>query len=66
LLEKYDNKLDEMQEDIEVKELKIYEYEKNIENSEDKIKFESVEEKIKFLVKMLHHLREIHNDKSKL
>ena len=27
LLEKYDNKLDEMQEDIENKELKIFEYE---------------------------------------
>ena len=27
LLEKYDNKLDEMQEDIEIKELKIFEYE---------------------------------------
>ena len=52
LLEKYDNKLDEMQEDIEIKELKIFEYEKD-KDSNEKIKFESVEEKIQFLVKML-------------
>ena len=45
LLEKYDNKLDEMQEDIEIKELKIYEYELE-KPSQDRIRFESVEEKI--------------------
>ena len=50
-----------MQEDIEIKELKIYEYEVE-KPSEERIKFESVEEKIQFLVQMLQRLRDMHND----
>jgi hypothetical protein len=46
LLEKYDNKLDELQEDLEIRELKIIEYEKDMSESKDKIKIESLEEKI--------------------
>lgn len=53
-----------MQEDIEIKELKIYEYEVE-KPSEERIKFESVEEKIQFLVQMLQRLRDMHNDKDK-
>jgi hypothetical protein len=49
LLEKYDNKLDELQEDLEIRDLKIIEYEKDFTNSRDKIKIESIEDKIKFI-----------------
>ena len=49
-----------MQEDIEIKELKIYEYEQE-KPSKERIKFESVEDKIQFLVDMLQKLRDMHN-----
>lgn len=62
LLEKYDNKLDELQEDLELRDLKIIEYEKDITDSTDKIKIESLEDKIKFITQMLDKLREMHNN----
>lgn len=57
LLEKYDNKLDELQEDLEIRELKIIEYEKEGSN---KIKVETLEEKIKFITAMLARLKDMH------
>ena len=64
LLEKYDNKLDELQEDLEIRELKIIEYEKDIgtKSVSKIIKVETVEEKIKFISQMLEKLRDIHNN----
>lgn len=61
LLEKYDNKLDELQEDLEIRDLKIIEYERDLAGSTEKIKIESIEDKIKFITQMLDRLREIHN-----
>jgi len=62
LLEKYDNKLDELQEDLELRDLKIIEYERDLDlPSDERIKIESVEEKIKFITGMLEKLREMHN-----
>ncbi len=49
LLEKYDNKLDELQEDIEIRDLKIIEYEKDIKSSKDRIKIDNMDEKINFI-----------------
>jgi hypothetical protein len=60
LLEKYDNKLDELQEDLEIRELKIIEYEKDMSESQDKIKIESIEDKINFITNMLERLKEMH------
>jgi len=60
LLEKYDNKLDELQEDLEIRELKIIEYEKDMSESKDKIKIESLEEKIQFITAMLGRLKDMH------
>jgi hypothetical protein len=59
LLEKYDNKLDELQEDLEIRDLKINEYEKDMQNSQDRIKTETVEDKIRFLQQMIERLREV-------
>jgi hypothetical protein len=50
LLEKYDNKLDELQEDNEMKDMKIFEYERNHLGDRPQIKIESIEDKVKFLV----------------
>jgi len=50
LLEKYDNKLDELQEDNELKDMKIFEYERQHLGDKPKIKIESIEEKVRFLV----------------
>ena len=62
MLEKYDNKLDELQEDLEIRDLKIIEYERDLDlPSGERIKIESVEEKIKFITTMLDRLREMHN-----
>ena len=57
LLEKYDNKLDELQEDLEIRDLKIIEYERDLKNSCDRIKIDSIEEKISFITQMLDRLR---------
>ena len=63
LLEKYDNKLDELQEDLEMRDLKIIEYERDLPDvpGEERIKIESIENKIKFITGMLEKLREMHN-----
>jgi len=61
LLEKYDNKLDELQEDIEMRDLKIIEYEKDITSSKDRIKIDNMDEKIRFITQMLEKLKHIHN-----
>ena len=50
LLEKYDNKLDELQEDNELKDMKIFEYERQHLGDRPKIRIESIEDKVKFLV----------------
>lgn len=57
LLEKYDNKLDELQEDNELKDMKIFEYEQDYLKDRPKIKIESIEEKVRFLVQVLHRLK---------
>lgn len=57
LLEKYDNKLDELQEDNELKDMKIFEYERVHLGDRPKIKIESIEDKVKFLVMVLKRLR---------
>ena len=57
LLEKYDNKLDELQEDNELKDMKIFEYERLHLGDRPKIKIESIEDKVKFLVMVLKRLR---------
>jgi hypothetical protein len=57
LLEKYDNKLDELQEDNELKDMKIFEYESTFVKDKPKIKLESIEEKVRFLVQVLHRLK---------
>ena len=62
LLEKYDNKLDELQEDLEIRDLKIIEYEKDMSSSQGKIKVESIEDKIKFISTMLDRLKDMHNN----
>ena len=62
LLEKFDNKLDELQEDLEIRELKIIEYEKDMSESQDKIKIESIEDKINFITNMLERLKEMHKN----
>lgn len=62
MLEKYDNKLDELQEDLEMRDLKIIEYERDLDlPSGERIKIESIEDKIKFITSMLDRLREMHN-----
>lgn len=57
LLEKYDNKLDELQEDNELKDMKIFEYERKHLNERPKIQIEAIEDKIKFLVQVLGRLK---------
>jgi len=57
LLEKYDNKLDELQEDNELKDMKIFEYERHNMPDRPKIRIESIEEKVRFLVTVLHRLK---------
>ena len=46
---------------MEIRELKIIEYEKDLTESHDKIKIESIEDKIQFITSMLGRLREMHN-----
>ena len=66
LLEKYDNKLDEMQDDIELKDIKMIELEREQNDSkmeqEMKNNGDSLEDKIKFLVEMLQKLRGLNKD----
>ena len=57
LLEKYDNKLDELQEDNELKDMKIFEYERKHLGERPKIQIEAIEDKIKFLVQVLGRLK---------
>jgi len=57
LLEKYDNKLDELQEDNELKDMKIFEYERVHLGDRPHIHIESIEDKIKFLIQVLRRLR---------
>jgi hypothetical protein len=57
LLEKYDYKLDELQEDNELKDMKIFQYERDYLKDKPKIKIESIEEKVRFLVQVLHRLK---------
>ena len=52
-LEKYDTKLDELQEELEFKDLKIIDYEQDKSSSTGKIKIDSIEDKIKFIIQML-------------
>lgn len=61
LLEKYDAKLDELQEDLEIRDLKIIEYEKDLKSSSEKLKIDSLEDKIRFITQMLDKLRKMHN-----
>jgi hypothetical protein len=60
LLEKYDNKLDELQEDNELKDMKIFEYERTTLQDKPKIKIESIEDKVKFLVDVLKRLKDMY------
>ena len=60
LLEKYDNKLDELQEDNELKDMKIFEYERQSLGDKPKIQIEAIEDKVKFLVQVLHRLRKMY------
>ena len=60
LLEKYDNKLDELQEDNELKDMKIFEYERQHLGDRPKIRIESIEDKVKFLVQVLKRLKELY------
>jgi hypothetical protein len=54
--------LDELQEDLEMRDLKIIEYERDLDlPSGERIKIESIEDKIKFITSMLDRLREMHN-----
>jgi hypothetical protein len=59
-LEKYDNKLDELQEDNELKDMKIFEYERVHLGDKPKIRIESIEDKVKFLIQVLKRLREMY------
>jgi ppGpp synthetase/RelA/SpoT-type nucleotidyltranferase len=61
LLEKYDTKLDELQEDIEMRDLKIIEYEKDFTSSKDRIKIDNMDDKIKFITTMLEKLKHMHH-----
>jgi len=60
LLEKYDNKLDELQEDNELKDMKIFEYERVHLGDRPHIHIESIEDKVKFLVQVLGRLRDLY------
>lgn len=62
LLEKYDYKLDELQEDNELKDMKIFEYERSMTDEKPKIKLDSIEDKVRFLVQVLHRLKCIYID----
>ena len=62
LLEKYDNKLDELQEDNELKDMKIFEYERQHLGDRPKIRIESIEDKVKFLVQVMKRLRDMYLD----
>jgi hypothetical protein len=57
LLEKYDQKLDELQEDNELKDMKIFEYEREVFKDKPKIRIDSIEEKVHFLATVLHRLK---------
>ena len=59
-MEKYDNKLDELQEDNELKDMKIFEYERVHLGDKPKIRIESIEDKVKFLIQVLKRLREMY------
>ena len=59
-MEKYDNKLDELQEDNELKDMKIFEYERLHLGDKPKIRIESIEDKVKFLIQVLKRLREMY------
>ena len=65
LLEKYDNKLDELQEDNEMKDMKIFEYERVHLGDRPHINIESIEEKVKFLVQVLKRLRDLYISEAK-
>lgn len=60
LLEKYDNKLDELQEDNELKDMKIFEYERNHLGDRPKIRIEAIEDKVRFLVQVLKRLKQMY------
>jgi hypothetical protein len=62
LLEKYDNKLDELQEDNELKDMKIFEYERNHLGDRPKIRIEAIEDKVRFLVQVLKRLKQMYVD----
>jgi chromosome segregation ATPase len=62
LLEKYDNKLDELQEDNELKDMKIFEYERNHLGDRPKIRIEAIEDKVRFLVQVLKRLKQMYID----
>jgi hypothetical protein len=65
LLEKYDNKLDELQEDNEIKDMKIFEYERQHLGDRPKIRIESIEDKVKFLLQVLRRLRDMYIEDAK-
>ena len=59
-MEKYDTKLDELQEDNEFKDMKLFEYERDQLGDSPKIKIESIEEKVRFLVQVLKRLKKMY------
>ena len=59
-MEKYDLKLDELQEDNEVKDMKIFQYERDHLGDKPKIKIESIEEKVRFLIQVLRRLKNMY------
>jgi hypothetical protein len=66
LLEKYDNKLDELQEENELKDMKIFEYETQyLGQNQQKIRIESIEEKCRFLVQVLVRLKHMYVEGAK-
>lgn len=65
MLEKYDNKLDELQEDNELKDMKIFEYERQHLGDRPKIRIESIEDKVKFLIQVMIRLRDMYIEDAK-
>ena len=66
VLEKYDNQITEMKEELEVKDLKINAYEERLENKSDVICIDELEERILFLVSVLEKYRKKLEEDSEL
>ena len=52
--------MDELQEDNEFKDMKLFEYERQHLGERPPIKIESIEEKVRFLVQVLHKLKKMY------